>query len=50
MHRVGEKPGRGQFCCANPKCEWSVTLRDAEDALPPCSYCERGPRTGYIRC
>ena len=50
MHRVGEKPGPGHYCCANPKCEWSVALRDPEDTLPQCGYCDRGPRTGYIRC
>ena len=47
-HRIGEKPGKGTFCCTN--CNWSVTLDDDDDRLPPCGNCGAGQNTTYVRC
>ena len=48
MYDIGEKPGRGRYCCTN--CPWSVYLDDASDVLPPCGSCGRGQQTTYRRC
>ena len=47
MHDVGEKPGRGRYCCTH--CSWSVYLDD-DDRLPPCGSCGKGQDTRYQRC
>ena len=39
VHDIGEKPGKGRYCCTN--CDWSVKLDDADDRLPPCGSCGR---------
>lgn len=48
MYNVGEKPGRGRYCCTN--CDWKVVLDDASDRLPPCGNCGKGQDTKYVRC
>ncbi|WP_077529073.1 hypothetical protein [Halomonas utahensis] len=48
MHSVGEKPGAGRYCCTN--CDWSVTLDNNHDRLPPCGNCNIGQHTRYRRC
>lgn len=48
MYRIGEKPGRGRYCCTN--CDWSVYLDDDSDALPPCGTCGPGQHTLYVKC
>jgi len=48
MYSVGEKPGKGRYCCTN--CNWSVVLDDASDQLPPCGNCGKGQYTKYTRC
>ena len=45
---IGEKPGIGKYCCTN--CNWSVTLDDQSDRLPPYGNCEKGQHTKYNRC
>lgn len=45
MYNIGEKPGKGTYCCV--KCGQRVTLDDADDRLPPCPNCDKGP---YQRC
>lgn len=49
MYSVGEKPGKGRYCCTTPNCDWSVTLDD-DDRLPPCGKCGKGQNTKYGRC
>ena len=48
MFSIGEKPGRGLYCCM--RCNWSVCLDDRDDRLPPCGECGKGQRTTYQRC
>lgn len=48
IHDVGEKPGKGDYCCTN--CGWSVTLDDDDDRLPPCGNCGKGQETQYKHC
>ena len=48
MYDIGEKPGRGSYCCTN--CSWRVTLDDDSDRLPPCGSCGKGQNTKYNRC
>ena len=45
MYNIGEKPGKGTYCCTN--CGQQVRLDDDDDRLPPCPNCEKGP---YKRC
>jgi hypothetical protein len=42
-HQIGEKPGKGRYCCTT--CNWSVTLDDDDDQLPPCGNCGAGNTT-----
>ena len=37
MYNIGEKPGKGTYCCT--KCGWRVTLDDDDDRLAPCGKC-----------
>lgn len=48
MYNVGEKPGKGTYCCTN--CDWEITLDDDDDRLPPCGNCGKGQNTKYVRC
>jgi hypothetical protein len=48
MYDIGEKPGKGHYCCT--KCDWSVTLDDDDDKLPPCGNCGAGQKTKYVKC
>ena len=48
MYNIGEKPGKGTYCCTS--CNWEVTLDDADDRLPPCGSCGKGQNTTYVRC
>ena len=48
MHNVGEKPGKGTYCCTN--CNWKVHLDDHNDRLPPCGNCGKGQNTKYKKC
>lgn len=48
MYNVGQKPGKGRYCCTN--CRWSVHLDDEDDRLPPCGNCKKGQKTTYVRC
>jgi len=45
MYNIGEKPGKGTYCCT--KCGTRVTLDDDDDRLPPCPKDGKGP---YVRC
>lgn len=45
---IGEKPGKGKYCCTN--CSWSVVLDDSTDRLPPCGSCGKGQQTKYKDC
>lgn len=47
-YSIGEKPGKGSYCCT--KCRWKVTLDDADDRLPPCGNCGAGQNTTYEKC
>ena len=47
-HNIGEKPGRGRYCCAN--CNWSVYLDEDSDRLPPYGNCGAGQNTVYYDC
>ena len=47
---IGKKPGKGEYCCTTPDCDWSVTLDDETDTLPPCGKCEAGQETIYEKC
>lgn len=40
MHDIGEKPGRGRYCCTN--CNWSVYLDNADDRLHLAGAAARG--------
>jgi transcription initiation factor IIE alpha subunit len=48
MPDIGEKPGKGTYCCAT--CGPKVHLDDADDRLPPCPKCGPGQKTTYRRC
>ena len=48
MHNIGEKPGKGKYCCTY--CNWSVYLDDYDDRLPPCGNCGKGQDTKYRKC
>ena len=50
MHNVGEKPGKGKYCCTTAGCNWSVKLDDDDDRLPPCGSCGKGQNTKYKKC
>lgn len=41
-HNIGEKPGKGKYCCTSDGCDWSVVLDDTADALPPCDELRTG--------
>jgi DNA-directed RNA polymerase subunit RPC12/RpoP len=45
MYNIGEKPGKGTYCCT--KCGEDVKLDDDDDRLTPCPKCGGGP---YTRC
>jgi hypothetical protein len=47
-HDIGEKPGKGTYCCTN--CSWRVRLDDNDDRLPPCGSCGKGQQTQYDDC
>ena len=47
-HNIGEKPGKGKYCCT--KCNWNVVLDDVDDRLPPCGNCGAGQNTIYKPC
>lgn len=47
-HDIGEKPGKGRYCCTN--CKWSVLLDGDSDRLPPCGSCGKGQQTTYQDC
>ncbi len=47
-YNIGEKPGKGKYCCTN--CSWSVNLNDTDDTLPPCGNCGKGQNTTYEKC
>ncbi len=49
-HDIGEKPGKGKYCCTTTGCSWSVTLDESTDTLPPCGNCGKGQKTKYQRC
>lgn len=40
-YQIGEKPGKGIYCCTNCGCK--VRLDDNSDKLPPCPKCKKGP-------
>lgn len=48
MYDIGEKTGAGEYCCTN--CNWSVTLDDDSDRLPPYGNCGKGQDTTYEKC
>lgn len=48
MHDIGEKPGKGTYCCT--KCGWKVTLDNNNDRLPPCGNCGPGQKIKYRKC
>ena len=48
MYKIGQKPGRGRYCCV--ACSWSVYLDDNSDRLPPCGSCGKGQNTLYVSC
>lgn len=47
MYSIGEKPGKGTYKCTS--CNWSVTLDDDSDTLPPCGICGKGQKIQYIK-
>jgi hypothetical protein len=49
-YNIGEKPGKGRYCCTAGSCSWSVTLDDDSDVLPPCGSCGAGQQTVYEDC
>ena len=49
-YNIGEKPGKGKYCCTSPSCDWSVNLDDTDDTLPPCGNCGAGQNTTYQKC
>ncbi len=50
MYDIGEKPGKGRYCCTSPSCDWAVTLDNDSDKLPPCGNCGKGQNTKYVKC
>lgn len=50
MYSIGEKPGKGEYCCTTPNCNWSVTLDDDTDVLPPCGDCGKDQVVTYEKC
>lgn len=50
MYNIGEKPGEGKYCCTTANCDWSVTLDNNSDALPPCGKCGKDQVTTYDKC
>jgi antitoxin HicB len=44
---LSAKPGKGRYCCT--MCNWSVTLDNDSDRLPPCGSCGASQQT-YSRC
>ena len=44
---IGEKPGKGRYACTD--CNWTVTLDDSDDRLPPCGRCGKGQKTRYVK-
>ena len=38
----------GKYCCFN--CDWSVTLGDDSDPLPPCGKCDKAQATTFYEC
>ena len=49
-YNIGEKPGKGKYCCTSTNCSWSVNLNDTDDKLPPCGNCGTGQNTTYKKC
>jgi hypothetical protein len=43
---IGEKPGKGTYQCLSCE-EWTVTLDDDDDRLPPCGICGKGQHVKY---
>lgn len=48
-YSMGEKPGAGEYKCVNCDDEWSVTLDNDDDMLPPCGNCGEGVDPEYRR-
>ena len=46
LYDIGEKPGKGTYRCTTCE-EWTVTLDDDDDRLPPCGVCPAGTRVKY---
>ena len=46
-YQIGEKPVKGKYCCT--KCNWSVSLDDADDRLPLCGSCGAGQNSASGR-
>jgi transposase InsO family protein len=47
---IGEKPGKGRYCCTTDGSAWSVTPDVDSDVLPPCGTCGAGQTTKYQDC
>lgn len=45
-YNIGEKPGKGTYQCTTCN-DWTVTLDDDDDRLPPCGKCGSGQTTTY---
>ena len=50
MYSIGEKPGKGTYCCTSTTCDWKVTLDENSGPLPPCGNCGSGQHIRYKRC
>jgi hypothetical protein len=42
LYDIGEKPGKGKYICTTCH-DWTVTLDDNTDRLPPCPKCKDKP-------
>ena len=46
LYDIGEKPGKGTYQCTSCS-DWTVTLDDDSDVLPPCGKCGKGQSIKY---
>ena len=46
LYNIGEKPGKGTYQCTSCS-QWTVTLDDDDDRLPPCGNCGSGQHVKY---
>ncbi len=48
-YRVGEHPGVGTYKCITCREDWTVTIKDDHEELPPCMKCGQDEHVRYER-